>query len=231
MTQTGFRTEKCFLLLLCSKCLLCPPGDADWSLGPGWTSERTSKRTNGRAREREREKEKIEGGNRSEQGTSPPDAHWCRDRPDPWPEHTLLPHRGARRPRRSGKTGELGSEVRGQTDRSLSFLSVAWDDKKKTTVWTREWTTKTTEHLTGRLTARQTGRPDERITSRRGKSYSYLGVEKPASGHNLHETSERYGCFFLFWDSWSKTGNTKLCSGLTRRGSSKTETTGGMAKF
>lgn len=94
--------------------------------GPG-----LNERANERAREWESEKEKIGGGNRSQRGTSPADAHWCRDRPHPpWPEHTLLPPTEGREVEEERQNQELGSEVRGRRDGSLSFLSVAWDDEK-----------------------------------------------------------------------------------------------------
>lgn len=137
-----------------------------WESGQG-LSEQEREWTRKRARERERERRSE--GNRSKQGTSPPDANWCRDRPNPpltW-THTLTLLRGPE-PEEERHNRELGSEVRGRTDGSLSFLSVAWDDKKnkincldQRTNYKDDWT------LTGRLMARRTGRRDERITSRR----------------------------------------------------------------
>lgn len=185
MTQTGFRTEK---LLLCSKCLLSPPGDADWSPVPRQnerTNERASEQDNEWTSKREREKEKIGGGNRSKQGTSPPDAHWCRDRPKPltW-THTQTPLRGPKPEGGEAKPGSWGQRS-GVRQMALFLFCLLPEMTKKTTVWTRDWTTKTTGHLTGRLMARQTGRPDECITSCRGKSY-------------LHETSKGIWILFIF---------------------------------
>ncbi len=150
-----------------SKCLLCPPGDADWSLGPGWTSEQAGERMIKQESERARKRRSDTG---RKQGTSLPDAHWCRDRPNPWPEHTLLPCWGVRSLRKRGKTRSWGQRSGGRETALFLFLSVSCDDKN-TTVWTRERTTKTTEHLTGRLMARQTGRWDERVTSHWGKKW------------------------------------------------------------
>lgn len=119
--------------------------------------ERTSEQESEWKRVREREKRKDRRGNRSKQGTSPPDTHWCWDRPNlpPWPEHTLLPDWGApRSPRRRGTTGSQRSGVREMA--LFLFCLLPEMTKKTTTVWTREQTTK--RRLNTWPMARQTDR-------------------------------------------------------------------------
>lgn len=112
--------------------------------------------------------------------TKPPPLTWT---------HTLTRLRGPPKPEEERHNRE--SEVRGQRDGSLSFLSVAWDDKKnnnrldKRTNYKDDWTP-------DRWRDRQTGRRDERIISHRGKSDSYLGVDT-----NLHKTSDGIWIFLF----------------------------------
>lgn len=101
---------------LCSKCLLSPPGDADWSLGPGWTSEWMIDR------EKERERKNKIGGE-GEPVKTGDDSSWRplmpgQTKPLTW-THTLTVLRG---PRRRGKTSSWGQRVRGQTDGALFLL-------------------------------------------------------------------------------------------------------------
>lgn len=106
--------------------LLCPPGDADGSLGPGWASEAEREWTSKRERERaQEENEKIGRETGRKQGNEF-SRHPLKLGTDQTPD--MNTHR--RRRRRTDRGRELGQRSGGQTGGSLSFLSVTWDDKK-----------------------------------------------------------------------------------------------------
>lgn len=99
--QWNLDFQQCWSHIVAVKCLLCPPGDADWSLGPGWTSEWTNERATERT---------IRGATRSDQETTPPDVGTDQNL---WPEHTLTPP--LRGPEAQGAAAaESGAGVRGQ---------------------------------------------------------------------------------------------------------------------
>lgn len=98
--QWNLDFQQCWSHIVAVKCLLCPPGDADWSLGPGWTSEWTNERATDRT---------IGGETRSDQETTPPDVGTDQNL---WPEHTLTPP--LRGPEAQGAAAESGAGVRGQ---------------------------------------------------------------------------------------------------------------------
>lgn len=163
----------------CSKCLLCPPGDADGSLAKGWVSKRENEREREREREKEREDRRETGLNRERVLQTPTDAGT--DQTPPWPEHTLLPYWGARSPRRRDTTGSWGQRSGvGQMALFLFCLLPEMTKKIKSTVLTRERTTKMTEHWPADWwrdgqEGGMNGSPPA-VTPSRGKSDSYVGV-------------------------------------------------------
>lgn len=177
-----------------SKCLLSPPGDADRSLGPGWTSDWTSERARKRS---------IGGGKPVWTGN---ESSRRRDRPNPWPEHTLLPHWGARSPRRSGKTGSWGGQRSGgQRGGSLFLFCLLSEMTKKIQLSGPE--NELQRRLNTWLMARQTGRRDEHVASRWGNSDSYLGVKNLRVDNIYTKTSEDY--FWFFGLLWNRTPPTR----------------------
>lgn len=141
--------------------LLCPPGDADWSLGPGWASKRANEQARERASVREREREdRRRNRSKTERVLQTPTDDAGTDQNPLTRTHTLTLLRGPTLEEERQKLGAWGSEVRGQ-GRWLSFLflSVAWNDKK-TTVWTNYKDDWTPDQPTDGETDRKAGRTD-----------------------------------------------------------------------
>lgn len=127
---------------------MCPPGDADRCLGPGWTSEWTSERATERT---------IGGENRSEQETTPPDVGTDQNL---W-QHSCPP-KGGLKPREQEQQQqqqhqELGSEVRGQRGGFLLFFffCLRWQNTRERTAQTHWWWTEMRARLAGHLLKRK----------------------------------------------------------------------------
>lgn len=121
--QVLFKSKKCCFGSSAVTAPLCPPGDADRSPGPGWTSEHDGEWTSLKEREGKKTKRGDRRGNRPQPGSSPPLTSgqtealtWTDCHPAEGSEEEEEPRAG----------------VRGQDSHEglFSFLSVARDDKK-----------------------------------------------------------------------------------------------------
>lgn len=153
-------------------------------------------RLNERMNEWERERERSEWGEPVWTGN---ESFRRRDRPNPltW-THTLTPPRGLR-PEEEWQNQELGSEAGVREVALFFFLSFAWDDKEPQLSGPEN---ELQRQLNTWLMATQTGRRNERHASMR-KRWLIFTRKKPASGQDLHKTSETHICFWII--SWKCT--------------------------